>query len=290
LLEVQNSLARKNTAVREVVDMLAETRLLDVHSNTGPLPRTWLDRLLWPLLLLLAWLAFELTANATLSLVLACVRFGMNDFRTAWWLWQTDPQRRRAHACASFYAASGVWKTALVPLLTAGVIAIVWGMIAPQAMQRQHPVTQQLMLAIAVGMWAASILIVLAGSAAVLSLRARWRVWVHPGLHGCRKAEIWPPHFSPANTSQANQAILIMLTALFAAILIGPVATLLTLKLFEPPAALRRIVELLVVFGYPIFGVMAFGVMRGKLFAESPWECWPESIRQLAAGDQSSGS
>jgi len=265
--------------------MLADSHPMEAHAGTMPMPPTVFDRLLWPLLLLSAWLAFELTANATLSLALACLKFGMNDFRTAWWLWQTDPQRRRAHACASFYAASGIWKTALVPLLTASVVAIVWGMIAPQAMQQAQPVTKQLFLALVVGVWAATILIVLAGSAVVLSLTARWRVWVHPSLHRSRKAGSWPPVFSPASQPQANQAVLIMLTAIFATVLIGPVATLIAVNLFQPPAALRRIVELVVVFGYPIFGVLAFGLLRGKLFAQSPWECWPESLRELAADD-----
>ena len=252
-----------------------------VDVDAEPLPRTPLDRLLWPLFLLLAWLAFELTANATLSLVLACLKFGANDLRTAWWLWRTDPLRSRAHACAAFYVASGVWKTALVPLLTVGVIAIAWGVIAPGALQQAHPITRQLVLALNVGLWAATVLIVVASSAAMLALAARWRVWVHPNVHRCRRAGNWPPSFSPAAHPQANQAVLIMLTAVFAAIIIGPVVTLLLFNLLGPPVALRRILELLVVFGYPIGGVLAFGLLRGKLFAETPWECWPESIREL---------
>ncbi|MGI9427436.1 MAG: hypothetical protein ACR2NM_02180, partial [Bythopirellula sp.] len=82
--------------------MSTATRQFTVENHIEPLPPTAFDRLLLPLLLLLAWLAFELTANATLSLVLACLKFGMNDFRTAAWLWQADPHRSRARACAAF--------------------------------------------------------------------------------------------------------------------------------------------------------------------------------------------
>jgi len=257
----------------------AERFTVDIDDRA--LPRTPLDPLLWPLFLLLAWLTFELTANATLSLVLGCLKFGTADFRTAWWLLGTDPLRRRARACAAFYLAAGIWKTALVPLLTVGVIAIVWGMIAPQALQRGHPVTKQMVLALNVGLWAAMVLTVVAASAAILALVARWRVWVHPNVHRCRRDGKWPPRFTPADHPQANQAILIVLTAIFAAIIIGPVVTFVVLNRFQLPVDVLIIIELVLVFGYPIGGVMAFGLLRGRLFAESPWECWPESIREL---------
>ena len=244
-------------------------------------PPLW-DRLLGPMFLLLAWVAFELTANATLSVVLACLKFGTNDFRAACWLWQVDPHRPRARACATFYLASGIWKTSIVPLFIGGGVAIAWAMVAPQAMQRAPVVTKQLFLALTVGMWAAGILVFLAGGAALLSLAARWRIWVHPNLHRCRKEAIWPPRFEPTDYPLSNQASLIILTAIFAAVLLGPVLTLLTLKLLEFPAPVHRAMELLIIFGYPIFGAFAFGYLRSKLFARTPWECWPESIRELS--------
>lgn len=247
---------------------------------------TVVDRLLWPLLLMLAWLAFELTANATLSLVLACVNFGMNDFRSAWWLWQTDPQRPRARACSAFYVASGIWKTALVPLLVAGTISILWALYSPNAMRPNHPGTVQLQKALFVGLYAASLLIVVVGMAVVFALVARWRVWVHPSLHRSRQREIWPPSFAPGDEMQGNQARLIVVTGVFALVLIGPVVSLSLLSHLVIPLPARPLIALAVIFGYPMFAVTALAALRTRLFAESPWECWPESIRQLSEGDR----
>lgn len=263
--------------------MSSAARQFTVSSDVEPLPPTLLDRVLWPVCLLLAWLAFELTANATLSLAMACLKFGTNDFRTAWWLWRTDHHRQRADACAMFYIASGIWKTALVPLFTAGLISIAWALYSPQALRPDHPVTMQLQKAMLVGLWAAFLLVVCVIAAVILSLSANWRIWVHPNLHRSRREDQWPPSFSPHAPAPANQASVIMLTAIFALILIGPVLTSKAIGFFNPPGVVRTALILSVAFGYPMFGVFSFGLLRGKLFAETAWECWPESIRELSA-------
>ena len=68
----------------------------------------WIDRFIWAVLLAFAWIVFEITANATLSILLACLRFGANDLQTAYWLWKEDPQRARARACAAFFCLGRV--------------------------------------------------------------------------------------------------------------------------------------------------------------------------------------
>lgn len=251
-----------------------------------PPSKSVLDRSLWPLLLMLAWLAFELTANATLSLVLACVNFGVNDFRTAWWLWRNDPQRSRARACGAFYLASGVWKTAMVPLLVAGTIAILWAMFSPNAMQPNHPGTKQLENALMVGSFAAALLILLVLVATILALAARWRVWVHPSIHASRKRGAWPPGFVAANKHDANQAKLVVITGVFALVLVGPVISLSLISHLPLPRKVLTVLNLCVVFGFPIFTVLSLSFLRTRLFADSPWECWPESIRWLTPAGQ----
>lgn len=244
-------------------------------------PPSWFDRLLWPSFLLLAWLAFELTAHATLSLMLACLKFGMNDFRTAFWLWRRDPQRARGWACSTFFVASGLWKTAIVPLLSAGTITIVWVMINPGAMARMPAITRQIFLALSLGMWSSVVLVLVTGVAAITSLAARWRVWVHPIVHRSRREDHWPPHFHASERDLPNYVPLITLTAIFVAIVVGPVVTLLTMNLFPALRRLRHFAEIAIVLGYPLLGGLGFGLMRTRLFARSPWECWPESIRHL---------
>ena len=68
---------------------------------------------LWALLLIVAWLVFELTAQPALAVAAVCVKFGWEDFRTARWLRRSDPDRLRGRACFWLYVASGLWKTAI---------------------------------------------------------------------------------------------------------------------------------------------------------------------------------
>ena len=243
------------------------------------------ERSIWPLLLMLAWLAFELTANATLSLVVACVNFGVNDFRSAWWLWRIDPRRPRARASAAFYVASGVWKTAMVPLLVAGTMAIVWALWSPNAMRPNHPGTIQLQKALFLGTFAAGLLVFLVAVAVVLALVARWRIWVHPNLHASRRQQIWPPVFLPTDQMRGNLAKPIVMTGLFTLVMIGPPLMISVLSHLAIPRPMRTALNLGVVFGFPMFMVVALSLLRSRLFANSPWECWPESIRQLDVGD-----
>lgn len=241
---------------------------------------------MWPLLLMLAWLAFELTANATLSLVLACINFGVNDFRTAWWLWRTDPQRPRSRACSAFYVASGVWKTAMVPLLVAGTIAIVWALYSPNAMRPNHPGTIQLQKALFIGICSAALLVLLVALACICALLARWRIWVHPSLHASRRQQVWPPIFLPTDRMRGNLAKPIVMTCLFTLVLLGPTMLVSLLSHLEMPRQLRTALNLAVVFGFPMFMVVSLSILRTRLFANSPWECWPESIRQLDTAER----
>lgn len=261
--------------------MSADATTFEVEPPAGSRSATNIDRLLWPMLLMFAWLAFELTTNATLSLVLACMKFGWNDWQTAWWLWKSDTQRTRARACTAFYLASGIWKTAVVPLLVAGIISIIWALYSPNAMRPNHPGTIQLQNALLVGGCAITLLICLVAVATVLSLIARWRIWVHHDLHLSRRQDQWPPKFYPGTSSRDNHARLIVMTSFIALVLIGPIFTLAVFSRVAIPQALQPLLSLAVVFGYPIFTVMTLSYLRHAVFAESPWECWPESIRQL---------
>ncbi|MEM8945445.1 MAG: hypothetical protein AAGD11_09690 [Planctomycetota bacterium] len=263
--------------------MSADATTFEIEPRADSPSASLVDRLLWPLLLMFAWLAFELTTNATLSLVLACMKFGWNDCQTASWLWRTDPQRPRARACATFYVASGIWKTAIVPLVVAGVISIAWALYSPNAMRPDHPGTIQLQKALFVGGCAVALLVIVVGAAVALALGARWRVWVHPDLHRSRRQDVWPPEFLPGTTTRDNHARLIVMTSFITLVLIGPIITLSLLSRLPMARRAQPLASLSVVFGFPIFTVLALSFLRNNLFAESPWECWPESIRQLDA-------
>ena len=82
----------------------------------------------WTGLFLAGWLLYELTAQPALAAVGVCLKFGWEDFRTAWWLRRRDSDRRRGAACFWLYLANGLWKAAVV----AFVMGFALGMVAEQ--------------------------------------------------------------------------------------------------------------------------------------------------------------
>src|ERR1700756_1259265 len=92
-------------------------------ANESPsLPSAPKKGLLWSVMLLLGFLLYEWTAQPALGIVVVCSKIGWKDFRTGFWLLQTDPRRSRGWANGCLYLASGTWNTlllglALIPLL-----------------------------------------------------------------------------------------------------------------------------------------------------------------------------
>ena len=156
-----------------------------------------------------------------------------------------------------------------------------WAVFSARAMQPANPITAQVVSALNVGLGASTVLVLLVGVAVVTSLAARWRVWVHGELHRSRRADIWPPMLLTTNRRRENLARPITMTALFVGILIGPPCTFFLLEILDLPDPVRVASALAVVFGYPLFGAVSFFVLRSKVFADSAWECWPESIQQV---------
>ncbi len=53
----------------------------------------------WSALLMLAFLIYEFSSQASLGIVVLCCKFGWEDFQTAWWLQKRDEYPSRARAC-----------------------------------------------------------------------------------------------------------------------------------------------------------------------------------------------
>src|SRR5436190_24021420 len=84
--------------------------------------RGWSERISWGAMLPLGWFIYELTARPSFAIVVACGKFGWNDFLTAHWLLRTDAIRGRGRTCFWFYVASGVWKITVAAFVTTGTI------------------------------------------------------------------------------------------------------------------------------------------------------------------------
>ncbi|MCA9238417.1 MAG: hypothetical protein KDA44_23250 [Planctomycetales bacterium] len=240
-------------------------------------PPTFAERIAWPLFLLSAWILFELTANATLSVLTACLKFGWNDFRTGLWLLRTDPEVPRARACCWFYIASGVWKTAIVPILAVLLVSTAWGLISARALPAAGGAAEHIWSALLVGLGASATLVLVVAAACFFALAAGVRVWVHPELHESRRHEAWPPEWHRYVGQHDNRGRAILATALiFVTLGFPPLVFRAVLLGFR--GDLQVAVVLALVFGVPIGATATYAFLRGKIFADGPWQCWPESM------------
>ena len=110
----------------------------DLRSEGDVPPEFW-RRWYWPAVSLAALLAFEWTANPTLSAILLCCHFGFDDWLTGIWLWRTDPHPGRGRACAWFSFARAVTRTLLAACLLLMLVVLITAAIAPPAMLGPPP-------------------------------------------------------------------------------------------------------------------------------------------------------
>ncbi len=166
----------------------------DWYERPDDLGESGRARALWRWLpILVALIAFELTLNPMLAVVLACFRFGDSDFATAWWLLRRDTWRSRAWACAGFHIAWGfvrVLAAGLAAMMIACLLAIVAGMMnAALVLMLVDQVKASLMTIGGAGV--ACLL------ASTLGVVAAWiggpKVWVSITTHHAREASRWPP-------------------------------------------------------------------------------------------------
>src|SRR5579885_2336939 len=68
----------------------------------------------WFVLGVVAVVVLHTFAHPLLAASVFCLKFALNDFLTARWLFRTDPDRGRAWACGLLYLAAGFWKAAVV--------------------------------------------------------------------------------------------------------------------------------------------------------------------------------
>src|SRR5437868_5740148 len=95
-------------------DTLSETTFEE------PPPTPWTNHISWGALFAVGWLIYELTARPSFGIVVACGKFGWEDFLAAHWLLRTDPYRGRGRACFWFHVANGLWKITVAAFIVTG--------------------------------------------------------------------------------------------------------------------------------------------------------------------------
>src|SRR5258707_379097 len=93
----------------------------------------WQNPLTWSARPALGIPVYEVTAQPGRGPAVLWLKFGLNDARTAWWLWQIDGNRRRGGVCFWLYLASALWKIAITGTALIFAIALIEGMVNPNA-------------------------------------------------------------------------------------------------------------------------------------------------------------
>jgi hypothetical protein len=249
-----------------------------------------LGRLPWWLILSVAFVVTELTTHPSIGVSVLCLKFGWNDFRTAFWLRCRDPNRKRGATCGWFYLASGLWRVCLwsFGLMFVTIIFFVETQrlqpVPPKAQNEPNlpPEIQTCMV-----MWLASFAsaMLFTGAAILLAWRRRVKVWISASISESRRRDAWPPRPLPRMRPEAN---LLKYWAFGTGIGAFVVFFVIGLFLIDPFMGFDRagnngplapVFGLVVVVGFPLLAVIFCPTMTGLVLqwfgARSPLECWP---------------
>lgn len=171
-----------------------------------PDEKNWARGSPWLWLLIASWVIFELTASATLAVVVFCGKFGWNDVRTAQWLRKADPDSVRASVCGWFYIASALWKVSLAAVATL-VVVIALVLTIGDAQGEDAPA--EFVAAATLTFFASGISSLVTWLAVMFARRSAVKVWVEPAVHRARRSGVWPPH----QYCRANQAGYLLIAA-----------------------------------------------------------------------------
>ncbi len=242
----------------------------------------------WFVLGVLALAVFELFAHPLLAASVFCLKFAVNDFRTAHWLWWRDPNRWRARACGLLFVAVGFWKAAVVNF---GIFAaaIVYTLLSgePAWPQRDPNAPAADFLEDPITPWAAPTVFAhvleyfLGGVALTIAYSTHRKLWFSPRIAMSRKLDLWPPKddrgvnwlgWFPALSAAAVPALIWAIGAV-------------CLTLIAPPPRVNAkewelMLPLLCCFGFmltlpvPLLSACVQDKRNRYMLAQSPEECW----------------
>jgi hypothetical protein len=216
----------------------------------------------WWLLLAVAILVTELTAHPAIGVAVFCLKFGLNDWRTAAWLCRVDPQPRRSHTIWWFLVGSGFLKIFLISSVAFPVLAGWWSVIAKQ------DVWHEFLVAMTIGLCGMFFSFVVNHIGLYLAARRHVRVWVNRQLHQHRDRNVWPVRLAGTNrlrdllNGSAFPAILAFIVGIACLIVFGIANAI-------RPAITSGIVA--TVSGLILLG---HGLSVKRIVARTPLECW----------------
>ena len=236
----------------------------------------------WFFVLSVAWLLFDLFTQPVLSICIASLKFGWNDFANGTWLWLKDSNARRGRTCLVFYTATGLWRitvtTFAVTLL--GLLAFgVWQALNPQAGAANGNQGKDDLLT-GVSMMIVMLCFVLSSVSTWLAiwmgLKNRTRVWIDSTVRYSRRNGTWPP--TPAGKNQLSRAVtssLVFLSAILIGTAIGVLAS--AAKRAGPVPEWLIALPVVATIGCGVILLAGRSWLLRRLAATSARDCWSES-------------
>jgi len=236
---------------------------------------------LWPILIALGLLVYELTAQPGLGAAVACVKFGWDEFLTAFWLRSRDPDRQRGWTCFWLYVAAGLCRVAASSVVVMFSVAILEAALRPGGLILLGPAKESYLIMILTAIVGFALSAVATIITYIMAARHRVKLWLDRQVHQDRRRDIWPP--LTARRAPFNRVLFLVFSFLMCFIttvmFIAMIAVLgMVMRQFPPGpfATIFPIAAFIGIGGLELFFLMS---LRGRMMAvvaASPAECWIE--------------
>jgi hypothetical protein len=250
--------------------------------------QSWRRAITWTGLLTAGYVLYEVTNQPAVGTAAVCLKFGWQDFRTARWLWQTDPCRPRGRACWWLYVGWGLMKVGLVALGTNAAVVIGMAFIVGRpGVQFGGPWLDRLLWSLAGGALTALAALLLSAVATIravrLAVRHQGTLWLNSSVDSARRRRAWPP--TTCGLSGTNFLGKLQISAVVSTS-VGTYfgVSLLTFLVISFVFVVKSfIVAVLLTFSFPLLMASVAGralylscvpPVLHSVHADSPAECW----------------
>jgi hypothetical protein len=241
----------------------------DENRQACPTGRTSrLGTLVFPFL---GFIAFELTLNPLLGVLVACMKPALEDGKTALWILRTDPKRARGWTCGFMFLAAGFWKTFAWSFLLGILLTMASEGVGGGAVMRQSQAGTF------VAMLLGFLILLLSSALAVgSSLLSGPRVWISRDVHQARRENFWPPSalVRPEAHNQVDVLVMPMLLALCLSLVMMILLSALAMGNAKVEGVMAFSVIASMIGGSALILLLRDAITR-RMVADSASACWP---------------
>jgi hypothetical protein len=210
---------------------------------------------------ILGLLAFELTRNPMIGMFITCLKSGVEETRTAFWLVRFDTERGRGWACFWLFLTAGFWKTFALSFVLVVVLLIV-----SESFGGGDFVKASLSGSVYATLFGFLALMLTSSLAVGSALLTRTQVWVSRDVHRARRAGLWPPSLSVRHGAMNHTYGLLL-----------PFQVVLCLSLVAFCIMMHSAAAVLAVIPGCVGILKLQDAITQRLVAHDAYSCWPVS-------------